>query len=223
MTDDTSYDYTDASSTPDVEAYDTNGDGIIDSVTIDDNGDGVPDIQVNDTNFDGTPDQVLYDTDGDGVANYEADDTNGDGVIDSVSGDTNADGTADWTAYTSSDDPSADPNSGFFDPSNPTLDDADTSTAVVDPGFSDPGTSGGSLWDTSGSSDLGADTGTLADQQVPVDTGDQMFQNVLTEDQATQDEWNAQDLATDVDVSTQQAIDESNADISGAETDSGDE
>ncbi|AUC85931.1 hypothetical protein CW731_11795 [Polaribacter sp. ALD11] len=86
----------DNTATPEVdfrEIKDTDGDGIADSVDLDDDNDGIPDTveqkgdPLRDTDKDGTPDHLDLDSDGDGVndlieSGSGATDLNNDGVID---------------------------------------------------------------------------------------------------------------------------------------------
>ena len=69
-----------------VEAIDTDGDGKIDTINQDLDGDGVTDVssKMTDTNADGITDTIATDYDGDGIADTTTQfmDTDGDGVTD---------------------------------------------------------------------------------------------------------------------------------------------
>ncbi|WP_435261469.1 PKD-like domain-containing protein [Tenacibaculum sp. nBUS_03] len=72
------------------QCLDTDGDGILDNVDVDDDNDGIPDSSegTGDTDGDGIPDSLDLDSDNDGILDVDEGgngdlDTNGDGVIDS--------------------------------------------------------------------------------------------------------------------------------------------
>ena len=84
-----------------VEAIDTDGDGKIDTINQDLDGDGVTDVssKMTDTNADGITDTIATDYDGDGIADTTTQfmDTDGDGVTDTITTDLDGDGIADTT------------------------------------------------------------------------------------------------------------------------------
>lgn len=77
------------------DAFDTNGDGLIDTIKFDSNGDGILDKALSDLNGDGLIDTVASDTNGDGIFDTFLSDSNGDGSIDTIASDMNGDGRID--------------------------------------------------------------------------------------------------------------------------------
>jgi nitrogen fixation/metabolism regulation signal transduction histidine kinase len=77
------------------DAFDTNGDGLIDTIKFDSNGDGILDTAFSDLNGDGLIDTIASDTNGDGLIDTIVSDMNGDGRIDTIIKDVNSDGVAD--------------------------------------------------------------------------------------------------------------------------------
>lgn len=77
------------------DAFDTNGDGLIDTIKFDSNGDGILDTAFSDLNGDGLIDTIASDTNGDGLIDTIVSDMNGDGRIDTIIKDVNNDGVAD--------------------------------------------------------------------------------------------------------------------------------
>jgi hypothetical protein len=87
-------------STPSVlSAMDTNGDGMIDTISYDTTGDGIVDKIEYDTNHDGKVDKIEYDTFRDGKVDTIQYDTNHDGTFDKIEYDTNHDGKFDKILY----------------------------------------------------------------------------------------------------------------------------
>jgi hypothetical protein len=88
------------SSTPSViSAVDTNGDGMIDTISYDTTGDGRIDKIEYDTNHDGKVNKIEYDTSRDGKVDTIKHDTNHDGKFDKIEYDTNHDGKFDKIEY----------------------------------------------------------------------------------------------------------------------------
>lgn len=77
------------------DAFDINGDGLIDTIKFDSNGDGILDTAFSDLNGDGLIDTIASDTNGDGLIDTIVSDMNGDGRIDTIIKDVNSDGVAD--------------------------------------------------------------------------------------------------------------------------------
>ena len=77
------------------DAFDTNGDGLIDTIKFDSNGDGILDTALSDLNGDGLIDTIASDTNGDGIFDTLLSDSNGDGAVDTIASDMNGDGRID--------------------------------------------------------------------------------------------------------------------------------
>jgi hypothetical protein len=77
------------------QAFDTDGDGLVDTVSMDTDGDGLVDTIAMDTDGDGLVDTIAMDTDGDGLVDTVSMDTDGDGLADTIAMDTDGDGKAD--------------------------------------------------------------------------------------------------------------------------------
>jgi nitrogen fixation/metabolism regulation signal transduction histidine kinase len=77
------------------DAFDTNGDGLIDTIKFDSNGDGRIDTALSDLNGDGLIDTIASDTNGDGILDTFLSDSNGDGAVDTIASDMSGDGRID--------------------------------------------------------------------------------------------------------------------------------
>jgi hypothetical protein len=90
-----------AESVGNVEALDTDGDGIVDTINRDLDGDGITDMstKMTDVDGDGITDTIATDYDGDGIADTTTNmlDTDGDGITDTITRDIDGDGITDTT------------------------------------------------------------------------------------------------------------------------------
>lgn len=77
-------DAVDAGSAEVIDSEDTDGDGLVDFITVDETGDGIVDVVVIDNDGDEIADELHYDTSGDGVTDMAVGDTDGDGVVETV-------------------------------------------------------------------------------------------------------------------------------------------
>jgi len=89
-------------------SFDSDGDGIADTIAVDTDGDGNYDSFVMDTDGDGSFDSFISDADGDGHFDSMGMDTDGDGQIDIVSTDLDGDGSIDITSMDTDNDGSFD-------------------------------------------------------------------------------------------------------------------
>lgn len=67
-----------------IDQQDTDDDGLVDVITIDENGDGIVDVVVVDTDGDDVANELHYDTNSDGLTDIAAADTDGDGAVETV-------------------------------------------------------------------------------------------------------------------------------------------
>lgn len=77
-------DAVDAGTAEVIDSEDTDGDGLVDFITVDETGDGIIDVVVIDNDGDDIADELHYDTSGDGLTDMAVGDTDGDGVVETV-------------------------------------------------------------------------------------------------------------------------------------------